>query len=283
MGETVFSIFRDEHYIDLMIYQYGYEQCKPLHSFGPYVRNHWLFHYVISGKGTLRSNDEKNHTTEYRIEKGSGFLIEPGYVNSYWADKEEPWEYVWVEFGGLRAKKFLESAGLSCVHPVFYPDLPEQGEEIQKEIEEIIRYETLSDAGQIGHLYLFMDKLVRYSTSRKSKQGGKLSEFYAKEAIAFIEQNYSQNITVEDIAHRCKLDRSYFGKVFKNVMGQSPQEFLIQYRMARAADELIITNDSISSVGESVGYPNQLHFSRAFKSVYGVPPREYRQRNKSVK
>lgn len=283
MGETIFSIFRDEHYIDLMIYQYGYEQCKPLHSFGPYVRNHWLFHYVISGKGTLRSNDEKNHTTEYRIEKGSGFLIEPGYVNSYWADKEEPWEYVWVEFGGLRAKKFLESAGLSCVHPVFYPDLPEQGEEIQKEIEEIIRYETLSDAGQIGHLYLFMDKLVRYSTSRKRKQGGKLSEFYAKEAIAFIEQNYGQNITVEDIAHRCKLDRSYFGKVFKNVMGQSPQEFLIQYRMARAADELIITNDSISSVGESVGYPNQLHFSRAFKSVYGVPPREYRQRNKSVK
>ena len=53
--------------------------------------------------------------------------------------------------------------------------------------------------------------------------------------------------------------------------------------MARAADELIITDESISAVGESVGYPNQLHFSRAFKSVYGVPPREYRQRNKTVK
>ncbi len=283
MGETIFSIFQDEHYIDLMIYQYGYEQCKPLHSFGPYVRNHWLFHYVISGKGTLRCNDEKNNTTEYRLEKGSGFLIEPGYVNTYWADKEDPWEYVWVEFGGLRAKKFLESAGLSCTHPIFYPDVPEHGNEVHREIEEIIRYETLSDAGQIGHLYLFMDKLVRYSTSRQRKQGGKLSEFYAKEAIAFIEQNYGSNITVEDIAHRCKLDRSYFGKVFKNVMGQSPQEFLIQYRMARAADELIITDESISAVGESVGYPNQLHFSRAFKSVYGVPPREYRQRNKTVK
>lgn len=50
MSEVRFSIFKDEHYIDLTIMQYGFEQCKPLHSFGPYVRNNYLFHYVVSGK-----------------------------------------------------------------------------------------------------------------------------------------------------------------------------------------------------------------------------------------
>lgn len=43
MSEVRFSIFKDEHYIDLTIMQYGFEQCKPLHSFGPYVRNNYLF------------------------------------------------------------------------------------------------------------------------------------------------------------------------------------------------------------------------------------------------
>lgn len=81
----------------------------------------------------------------------------------------------------------------------------------------------------------------------------------------------------------CKLDRSYFGKIFKKVLGQPPQEFLIHYRMAKAADALIIGSESIGDIGASVGYPNLLHFSRAFKGVYGMPPREYRQKNKIVK
>ena len=82
MSEVRFSIFKDEHYIDLTIMQYGFEQCKPLHSFGPYVRNNYLFHYVVSGKGTLRANDEKDKMQEYSLEGGSGFIIEPGYVNT---------------------------------------------------------------------------------------------------------------------------------------------------------------------------------------------------------
>ena len=76
--------------MDLTIYQYGYERCEPLKSFGPYVRNNYLFHYVISGKGTLNANDEKDHTSHYHLSAGSGFLIEPGYVNTYYADEAEP-------------------------------------------------------------------------------------------------------------------------------------------------------------------------------------------------
>ena len=50
MGNILFSIFPNERFMDLTLYQYGYEACDPLHSFGPFVRNHYLFHYVISGK-----------------------------------------------------------------------------------------------------------------------------------------------------------------------------------------------------------------------------------------
>ena len=43
-----FSVFPNENFLDLRLYQYGWEQCAPLHSFGPFIRNHYLFHYVIS-------------------------------------------------------------------------------------------------------------------------------------------------------------------------------------------------------------------------------------------
>lgn len=282
MTNHLFSVFQDERFMDLTIYQYGYEKCEPLHSFGPYVRNNYLFHYVISGKGTLQANDEKDNTTVYEISAGSGFLIEPGYVNTYFADKDEPWEYIWVEFGGLRAKECVELAGLSYKSPVYHTSDPQYGEILLNEMYTIVKGQNASSLELIGHLFLFMDCLIKYSASKKQLQGGKLSEFYAREAVVYIEHNYANNITVEDIAKKCQLDRSYFGKVFKKVVGQSPQEFLIHYRMAKAADALIIGDDSIGDIGISVGYSNLLHFSRAFKSVYGISPREYRQKNKII-
>lgn len=282
MTNNLFSVFQDERFMDLTIYQYGYEKCKPLHSFGPYVRNNYLFHYIVSGKGILHANDKNNNTVLHEITGGSGFLIEPGYVNTYYADKEAPWEYVWIEFGGLRAKECMELAGLSHRTPVWQPSEPQHGERLLEEMFTIVKSQDASSMELIGHLYLFLDGLIRYSASKKQLQGGKLSEFYAREAVMYIEHNYARNITVEDIAKRCQLDRSYFGKIFKNVVGKSPQEFLIRYRMSKAADALITGNSSIGDIGISVGYANLLHFSRAFKGVYGMSPRAYRQKNKIV-
>ena len=159
---------------------------------------------------------------------------------------------------------------------------PEYGKILKERMMTIVRSQNASNLEMIGYLYLFVDCLIKYSASKRQLQGGKLSEFYAREAVVYIEHNYDKNITVEDIAKKCKLDRSYFGKVFKNVVGESPQEFLIHYRMTKAADALIIGDESVGDIGASVGYPNLLHFSRAFKGVYGMSPREYRQKNKII-
>lgn len=53
--------------------------------------------------------------------------------------------------------------------------------------------------------------------------------------LSFIEQHYSEDISIEDISSFCGLNRSYFSKVFRDTMGESPQGFLLHYRMARAA------------------------------------------------
>ena len=68
-------------------------------------------------------------------------------------------------------------------------------------------------------------------------------------------------------------------KIFKDSVGKSPQEFLISYRMIKAAELLKMTRYTVNEIGCAVGYPNQLHFSRAFKSVYGVSPRKWRNAN----
>ena len=119
MKDASFSIFPNENFVDLRLYQFGYEQCRPLYSFGPFVRNHYLFHYVLSGKGSLLSTTEDGLLHRYLLEEGEGFLIAPGFVNTYSADKEAPWKYVWLEFDGLRASEYLGQAGLESAHPIY--------------------------------------------------------------------------------------------------------------------------------------------------------------------
>ena len=103
-----------------------------------------------------------------------------------------------------------------------------------------------------------------------------MRDFYIKEALTFIEQNYQRDISIEEIAAVSGLNRSYFGKVFRDAVGESPQAYLLHYRMARAAQLLKETRLSIGEIASLVSYDNQLHFSRAFKNVHGVSPREYR-------
>ena len=280
MHDLIFSVFPSENFVDLGLYQFGREQCEPAHSFGPAARNHYLFHYVISGTGTLMADDSKGNTKTYSVKSMQGFMIFPGQITTYIADKELPWEYVWVEFDGLRAKSIVESAGLTMDTPIYHAQSKSLREDMMNEMLYMTQNRESSPFHLIGHLYLFLDYMMRSSAGTNIQKGSQLRDFYIHEALNFMEHNFQNDISVEDVAAVCGLNRSYFGKIFKQAVGKSPQEFLLSYRMAKAAELLKLTQFSIGDISQAVGYDNQLHFSRAFKNIYGVSPREWRNRNR---
>ncbi|MEY8427069.1 AraC family transcriptional regulator [Lachnospiraceae bacterium 46-15] len=276
MSEVIFSVFPNENFVDLGLYQFGWEQCDPSHSFGPAARNHYLFHLCLSGTGTLYAQNSSGESITYQIKSGQGFMLFPHQICTYIADQDIPWEYVWLEFDGLRVKETIDMAGLSQNQPIYKARYKDIAETMKEEMLYIVNHKDASPFHLIGHLYLFIDCLVRSSTFTHPGKGGRLRDFYIKEAFSFIEQNFQNPISVEDIAASCGLNRSYFGKIFHEHVGKSPQEFLISYRMTKATELLKLTSLSIADIGNAVGYPNQLHFSRAFKNVYGISPRQWR-------
>ncbi len=283
MDDFSFSVSPNEELLGLRLYQYGWEQCAPLHSFGPFVRNHYLFHYIISGRGILDSNVSADTTRTYHLEAGQGFLISPGQINTYCADREEPWKYVWLEFDGIQAAGYLDAAGLGAAQPIYRSGSAAASEELRDTMLYIASHPKASMLHQIGHLCLFLDALIQSSSTRRDTQESQLRDFYIQEAVTFMEQNYQREISVEEIADVCKLNRSYFSKLFKQCKGCPPQEFLIRLRLSKAAEMMKTTSLSIGDIAAACGYPNPLHFSRSFKQHYGVPPREWRGQNKLYK
>lgn len=276
MNKDNFYIFPSDNFVDLMLYQCGWEKCESGHSFGPTTRNHYLFHYVVNGKGTLLANGPRGTENTFQIKGGQGFLIFPGQITTYFADKDSPWEYTWLEFDGLKVKEALDLTELTKDSPVYSTNDRRAADCLLSEMNYISHNRDESPFNIIGHLYLFLHYLTASCHRANAVRSTKLSDFYIREAINFIEQKFSTDISVEDIAGQVGVNRSYLGKIFKSSLGKSPKEFLISYRMSKALELLKNTELSIADIGQAVGYENQLHFSRAFKNVYNMSPRKWR-------
>lgn len=272
------TYYISQDFFDITIYQYGYEKCKPFHSFGPAIRTHYLIHCILSGKGTYRRT-YRDQDTDYCLHAGQAFLIEPNNMIHYYADGEDPWEYMWIEFDGLKAKEYLTNAGLSNKFPIFNACTEEGQKEVFNCLKYIVDHPDILPSRVMGYTYLFFSALIENSKTARPMPKNDIKEFYIQSTVAFIENYYMRDITVEDMAANLNLNRSYFSKLFKKMTQKSPQEFLIAYRINKSCELLRSTNMPIAEIAQHVGYSNQFHFTRAFKNIKNISPSEWRKWN----
>lgn len=101
-----------------------------------------------------------------------------------------------------------------------------------------------------------------------------------KVAIAYMEQNFERNITVNELAERYDMSPNYFSTMFKKEMNQSAINYLTTLRMEKAAWYLTNTDKNVTDISRCVGYEDSQYFFRVFKKAMGVTPLMYRKENK---
>lgn len=94
--------------------------------------------------------------------------------------------------------------------------------------------------------------------------------------VSYINQNYMEDISLENISKNMYLSPVYISKVFKDETGESPINYLIKTRLDRAKDLLEQGNMTIKEIAKSVGYNDAYHFSKLFKKYYGYPPSKHK-------
>jgi len=97
------------------------------------------------------------------------------------------------------------------------------------------------------------------------------------DAVAFIENNYRNDVSLEDTARAAGLSTGYLSKQFKNLLGSTPAEYARNFRMAKAAELLRNEANSVAYVAETLGFSDISLFSRQFKQVTGISPTGFRK------
>lgn len=115
-----------------------------------------------------------------------------------------------------------------------------------------------------------------FEISEESKELSSMMETYNK-ALTYIKCNYLSDISVNDVAKELGYSASYFGYIFKKIHGISINHYILEVRLEKAAQLLQSSNHSVSYIAEAVGFSGANYFSTAFKSRFGITPREYRK------
>lgn len=260
--------------LSLVVYNVGFQKCAPGYGWGPGARDHYLLHYVLSGRGRYECNGKT-----FELEAGEAFLAYPDMPILYSADQTDPWEYYWVGFSGPAAPLLLARTLFTPQCPVVRPGA---GEQLRQGLLDIYKARGADYAHAVrmaGYLQTVLGGLMEGAF--QPMQASLAS--YAHRAAALLQQNYALSVSVDEIARQVGVSRSYLYRAFQSQFGCSPSTYLTRYRIQRAKQLLRHSGWTVSVIASSSGFEDPLYFSRVFHKATGLSPTEYRKKGNKYK
>ncbi|MBO7170394.1 MAG: helix-turn-helix domain-containing protein [Clostridia bacterium] len=262
---TLFELASDLHETgDVGMYYCGKRIETIHHSYGPEIQNYYLFVLVNKGEASFF---HKSGTI--KLKAHDLLVMCPGEKIHYVA--HTPWSIQWVGLYGQTVDSYMDRLGINGDRPIVH---------IQKyyELEKILSalYETMGEryehakCAQLSLIYQFFGILLQ-----NSKQS--ITADAAESVRKMIDFNFNQRISMEEIASSLFITPEHLARRFARRYGISPKAYLLEKRIAAAQRLLCETDASILEVANSVGYDDQLYFSRIFKKKTGLSPLAYKK------
>ena len=169
---------------DLFILGVGHEQCLPDKYEGPKSFVHFSMHVILKGKGYL-SIDGKNFSAgANRI-----VIFPPFSTIEYYPDKNDPWEYIWINFYGVSAQKLINRCSVTPSNPVFEFVSPE----IISEAEHICKLHSnkySKDVAALGHLYSIFAAMIE-NICQSNMPDTLSGEKHILHILEYLQENYA--------------------------------------------------------------------------------------------
>lgn len=245
-------------------------------------------HYITKNNTFTTVNGQ-----EFEINPGQFYVIPPGSFHSH-RQKEGTghigfslrWEVI------KEMKRDGDFGNISCEFDKVYtlllnaPSVPVSDKDNILFEDIILMFKIADKGGSILELQLaFLQMLVHYSNYFKGISKDVKNEInYAflenqivSTAIKFIEENYAQEIDVNEISNSVYLSYSHLSRLFKKYSGESISQYLNGIRLKKAQLILMCIDKSISHIAREVGFNSEFYFCKVFKKFYNISPGVFRK------
>lgn len=245
---------------------YSHESSRTgLHSF--------LYFTVVSGAGSLLYDGK-----EYKLTAGDCVFINCSRPYSHATGPEDLWSLQWIHFNSSLMEKVHEKYCKRGGQPVFRPSnsflFASVWHDLMTTVQSDDYIRDMRVNAILGELLVLL--------MENSWPSNKVNDLSKNRHIVisvkkYLDQNYSDKITLDELADNFYTNKFYLAKCFKSSYGQSIHTYLLSVRITHAKKLLRFSNKSIGEIGQLCGLGAPHYFSKRFKEVEGIPPSIYRE------
>ena len=147
----------------------------------------------------------------------------------------------------------------------------------QKSVKKQMLMKCINHSYQIHQLSKLLTDTFRKTIAESYEYAQKKTIKPVRFIENYVEEHFSEKITLDDIAEILEMNSDYLSTLFKKETNMNFSIYVTNIRMEHAKKLLVETNDTVAAIGEKVGYPDSKYFSQQFKKNVGVKPIVYRQ------
>jgi AraC-like DNA-binding protein len=240
--------------------------------------NECILIYCTQGEGWYRLNNQL-----HKVPANHFFILPMNIPHSYGSSNHDPWTIYWTHFKGNKAQYISNQLQKGPI-----PIALDQNSRIDDRItffdellnafnleitEEVINYVNL------GFNYL-ISSFLYINTFRDVKlRKGLVNKNFSFVSLAthYMAENIEKKLSLKDLSSHFGYSESYFNRVFRKEVQFSPIDYFLHLKIERAAHLLLHTNLKINQISLKLGFDDPYYFSRLFKKIKGVSPKEYRK------
>ena len=250
----------------LYLQEAGYSKAIRKHTSSRDHMDSLLFFTVIEGDGILKYQNE-----EYKLKNNDCVFINCANGYSHTSDN---WKIAWVHFNGKNLNnifnKYLERDGKIAFNSL--------SNNYVKIIDSIYNIASSSSYLKDMSIYTELVNLLNTLMSETVYEDSNKNRKYNIDAIKqYIDNSYLSNISLDQISAQFYINKFYLTRVFKERYGTTINNYILERRITRSKELLRFSDDNIEDIAVACGIKDPNYFSRVFKKIEGVTPKEYRK------
>lgn len=228
----------------------------------------YILIHCVKGKGWYSINNKR-----YTVNPNDYFIIPANTAHKYGADINNPWSIYWVHFTGEFAKFYFDlltktkkkgpiNAIVNTSRQLLFYDII-QHLELMNNADNII----YSNSCLYAFLSSFQTSEMKISVNENDM---------VQQCITHMKENLDKTLRLNDFSSKLNLSASHLSAIFRKRMKYSPIHLFTSFKVQKACQMLMDSSHNIKTIAYSLGYDDQYHFSRVFKNVMGVSPKNFK-------
>lgn len=240
----------------------------------------YILIYCTKGEGWFILNGQKHNVPENHF-----FILPAECPHQYGSSEHSPWYIYWAHFKGTKAELIYEQ--LKGVNAITLENHSRIGDRTAIFDELLNLLESGTDTSIVNYVNLTFNHLIStflyINTYREAKYTHNKAEntFFISLATHFMIENIENKLTLKDLSKQFGYSESYIYRLFLKETQYSPINYFIHMKIQRACQLLQNKNMKINQVALKLGFDDPYYFSRIFKKIIGISPKDYKQNVKS--